>query len=144
MRVLVFLLVLFYVFYKQKKGNNSKFSCSYRLQRYIYINIYFNLAMGVHTFAVIALFCGVWVWFLIIFLFSIQILYCLNLHDTNMGEKGNRHPKDIVEQQESLDCRMRSRRMRAQGYSFFLFFCLLFFLSICCFFNSTSTNYQVF
>ena len=47
-----------------------------------------------------------------------------------MGEKGNRRPKDIVEQQESLDCRMRSRRMRSQGNFFLSFSFFLFLLSL--------------
>ena len=88
--------------------------------------------MGVHTFAVIALFC-----FVLGLGDSNHLLslfrYCtVNLHDTNMGDKGNRRssPKDIVQQQESLDCRMRSRRMRSQGnFSFSLLF-FLFLLSL--------------
>ena len=47
-----------------------------------------------------------------------------------MGDKGNRRsgPKDIVQRQESLDCRMRSRRMRSQGNLFLFSFIFLSFL----------------
>ena len=92
--------------------------------------------MGVHTFAVIAFFgfvLGLGVFNHLLSLFR----YCtVNLHDTNMGDKGNRRlgPKDIVQQQESLDCRMRSRRMRSQGNLFLFSFIFLFFLVV---FNST-------